>query len=117
MYNYIKVLSLFTHRRASTSSINGFSGNTQMSTNNRKCNKNDLDEREYHCLRPTDGTSSSSKPMVVATLVTSQGHKNNSDSGVVKPDDCNPDIIPGCSGGIHINIYAPGRYTSSISIH
>ena len=82
-----------------------------MSTNNRKCNKNDPDEEEYYCLRPTSSNTSSSKPMVVATSVTSRGHKNNSESGIVRPDDRNPDIIPGCSGGIHVNIHAPGTYT------
>ena len=81
-----------------------------MSTNNRKCNKNDPDEEEYYCLRPTGSNTSSSKPMVVATSVTSRGHKNNSESGIVRPDDRNPDIIPGCSDGIHVNIHAPGTY-------
>ena len=80
-----------------------------MSTN-RKCNKNDPDEEEYYCLRPT-GTAS--KPMVVATSV-SRGHKNP-ESGV-RPDDRNPDIIPGCSGGIHVNIHAPGIYTGHSSL-
>ena len=82
------------NRRASTSSNNGFTA----PSNNRKCNKNDPDEEEYYCLRPTGTTS---KPTVVAT--SSRGYKSD------RSDDRNPDVIPG-SGGIHVNIHAPGIF-------
>ena len=103
LQNSFYLFSYPSCRRTSTSSNNGFAA-----PSNRKCNKSDPDEEEYYCLRPT-GTAS--KPTVVATAST-RGHHNKNDrlaSSALTSDDRNPDVIPG-SGGIHVNIHAPGIY-------
>ena len=103
LQNSFYLFSYPSCRRTSTSSNNGFAA-----PSNRKCNKSDPDEEEYYCLRPT-GTAS--KPTVVATAST-RGHHNKNDrlaSSTLTSDDRNPDVIPG-SGGIHVNIHAPGMW-------